>query len=152
MSLPDSTPLGVARDWTRKHAEDGVACPVCTQRVQVYKRKLNSGMARSLIAMYAIGGTDWVHVPTAIGARSREEGKLAYWGLVEESLTPRDDGGRAGWWRVTTKGEAFVRMQLRVPSHARVYNGNVLGLMGTYVTIADALGTKFNYSELMAGI
>lgn len=152
MPLPDSTPLGIARDWTRKRADEGVDCPCCTQRVQVYKRKLNSGMARSLIAMYALAHTDWIHVPTAIGARSREEGKLAYWALVEGPLTPRDDGGRAGWWRVTSKGELFVRQQLRIPSHARVYDGKVLGLMGNPISIVDALGTKFNYSELMAGI
>jgi len=90
-------------------------------------------------------------VPSAIGARSREEGKLAYWGLVEESLTPRDDGGRAGWWRVTTKGQLFVSGQITVPSHARVYNGNALNLIGTAVSIKDALGSKFNYNELMAG-
>lgn len=152
MSLPDSTPLSDVRDWTRTHAENGVDCPVCTQRVQVYKRKLNSGMARSLIQMYKVAGTDWVHVPTQIGARSREEGKLAYWGLVEESLMPRDDGGRAGWWRVTSKGELFVLKRLRVPSHARVYNGRALGLMGNPTSITDALGAKFNYSDLMAGI
>lgn len=152
MPLPDSTPLGVARDWTRKRAEDGVDCPVCTQRVQVYLRRLNSGMARSLIDIYRVAGRDWCHVPTQIGARSREEGKLAYWQLLEESPVPRDDGGRAGWWQITAKGEAFVRMQIRVPSHARVYNGHCLGLKGDPITIADALGTKFNYNELMQGI
>lgn len=149
MALPDSTPIGTARDWTRQRAETGVTCPVCTQKVKVYRRKINSGMARSLIAMYVIARTDWVHVPTQIGSRSREEGKLAYWGLVEESQTARDDGGRAGWWRVTSKGEAFVQQQLNVPSHARVYDGRVLGLVGEATSIVDALGAKFSYSELM---
>lgn len=151
MPLPDSTPLRIARDWTRKRADEGVDCPCCTQRVQVYKRKLNSGMARSLIAMYALARTDWIHVPTAIGARSREEGKLAYWGLVEESPDPREDGGRAGWWRVTDRGKQFVLGHITIPMYARIYDGKVLGYDGAFVDIKAALGTKFNYDQLMRG-
>jgi hypothetical protein len=108
-------------------------------------------MARSLIAMFVIRGTDWVHVPTEIGARSREEGKLAYWGLVEESPDPRDDGGRAGWWRVTARGKEFVLGRTSIPTYARVFNGRVLGYDGVHVDIRAALGTKFNYEELMKG-
>lgn len=152
MPLPDATRLDVARDWTRKHAEEGVECPLCTQHVKVYKRTLNSGMARSLIQIFRVAGAGWCHVPTQIGARSREEGKLVYWGLLEESPVPRDDGGRAGWWRLTAKGEAFVRQQITVPSHARVYNGKCLSLIGNPITIQDALGKKFNYNDLMQGI
>lgn len=147
----DSAPLGVVRNWLRQHADEGTTCPACTQHVKVYRRKVNSGMARSLIAMFVIAGTDWVHVPTKIGARSREEGKLAYWGLVEESPDPRDDGGRAGWWRVTDRGKAFVLGQITIPTYARVYNGRVLNFDGAYVDIKTALGTKFNYDDLMAG-
>lgn len=142
-------PLSVVRDVTRNQAEKGTTCPVCTQHVKVYKRPLNSGMARSLIAIYVVAGRDWCHIPTQIGARSREEGKLAYWGLLEESPVPRDDGGKAGWWQITAKGEAFVQQQIKVPSHARVYNGRVLDLRGNPISIVDALGKKFNYNELM---
>lgn len=151
MSFPDSTPLGTIRDWLRKHADKGTVCPACTQTVKVYRRKVNSGMARSLIAMYVIDAYGWIHLPSQIGARSREEGKLAYWGLVEESPDPREDGGRAGWWRLTAAGRAFVQQQKAIPEYARVYNGRVLGFDGAMVSIVDALGTKFNYDDLMAG-
>lgn len=149
----DNATVSEARDWLREHVDDGAPCPCCTQLAKVYRRKINSGMARSLIAMYQIAGTSWVHVPTQVGARSREEGKLAYWGLVEESTAPRDDGGRAGWWRVTSKGELFVRDEITVPKYARIYNGRCLGFYGAQrVGIRDALGSKFSYDDLMAGV
>lgn len=148
-----SATLAQIKVWIRRHAAEGVHCPACDQLVKVYRRKVNSGMARSLIQMYRVGKLDWVHVPTQIGARSREEGKLAYWGLVEEQKMVRDDGGRAGYWRVTALGEAFLKQQVTVPKYAHVYNGKVLFLdPSEQVTIKDALGTDFDYAELMAGL
>ena len=151
--LRGSTPLHALKEWLRHNAKQpgGAQCPTCEQHVQVYRRKVNSGMARSLIAMFTVGGTNWVHVPTQIGARSREEGKLAYWGLVVEERTLRPDGGRAGYWRVTESGKQFVLQLKNIPEYAIVYNGRVLGFDGPSVSITDALGKKFNYDDLMAG-
>lgn len=153
MKFSPNAPLAQVRSWLLSRVDEGVSCPLCTQHVQVYRRKINSGMARSLIAMYRVGALDWVHLPTQIGARSREEGKLAYWELVEEEKARRPDGGRAGYWRVTPKGESFLRNQMSIPKYARVYNGRCLGLdYSEMVTIKDALNNKFDYAELMAGL
>lgn len=144
--------LAEARDWLRTRLDEGEHCPCCTQYAKVYRRKINSGMARSLIAMYRISPTDWIHLPTQVGARSREEGKLAYWGLVEEENSIRPDGGRAGWWRLTQKGRIFVQGNTALPKYARVYDGRCLGLItGETATIHDALGTAFSYDDLMRG-
>jgi hypothetical protein len=138
------------KTWLRSQLESGADCPLCGQRAQMYRRKINSGMARSLIHIYRIAGTGWVHV-SAIGARSREEGKLAYWGLLEEQRATGVHGGRAGYWRITQKGLSFLRSGLKVPKYALVYNGRVYGFNGEAVTIQDALGTKFDYNDLMNG-
>lgn len=107
-------------------------------------------MARSLIRIYRRGKLDWVHIPTSVPARSREEGKIAYWGLLEELPEPREDGGRAGWWRVTPKGEKFILHGLRVPKIAVVYNAVCTEFDATeMVTIRDCLGDKFDLAELM---
>ena len=152
-NFPPHTPIGKVRAWLLGQVDAGASCPLCHQHVQVYRRKINAGMARSLIAMYRVGGLDWIHVPTQVGARSREEGKLAYWGLVEEEKILRPDGGRAGYWRVTRLGELFLRNRCTMPKYARIYNGRVLSLdPQEQVTIKDALGTRFDYSELMAGL
>lgn len=145
--------LDGARDWLRNQVDDGAHCPCCGQYAKVYRRKINAGMAWSLATMYRKAGRDWIHLPTQIGARSREEGKLAYWNLVEQHPSPRNDGGKAGWWRVTRRGELFVLDQIRLPKYARVYNGRCLSLDGTEtVGIRDCLGTRFHYDDLMAGL
>lgn len=152
-SLPDTVQLGYAKQWLRANLEKGAPCPCCSQFAKVYRRKVNAGMARSLIEMYRLDAKDWVHVPTQIGARSREEGKLAYWGLIEEATDARGDGGRAGYWRMTPKGVAFARGLTRIPKYALIYDGRVIGFDDTeFVDIRDALGTRFSYDDLMAGI
>ncbi len=137
------------REYVSKHSDKGVVCPACGQFAKVYKRKINSGMARSLIAMYRAGGTTWVDVTEVTDRRSREEGKLAYWGLVEEFPDGRDDGGRPGMWRVTNLGQSFVLGHCTVPQTAEVYNGRCLRTYGPDTSIVTALGDKFDYRELM---
>lgn len=142
-----------AVEYVAKYVHDrrdkGVHCPGCEQFAKVYRRKVNSGMARSLIAMYRAGGTTWVDVTEVTDRRSREEGKLAYWGLVEEFPEGREDGGRAGMWRVTNLGRSFVLGHTSVPQTAEVYNGVCLRTYGPKTSITTALGDKFNYAELM---
>lgn len=143
--------LSEAQQWLADHVMTGARCPCCNQYSKIYRRQINSGMARSLIAMYLHGPQgQWVHVPSKVGARSREEGKLRYWGLIEEQVdVQRDDGGRAGYWRLTDAGRAWVTGRCTVPKFAAVYNNTVLRRYGDPISITDALGSKFNYSELM---
>lgn len=145
--------LAQVRNWLLSKADDGAECPVCKQYVKVYRRKITSSMAYALIEMYRAGGKDWVHLASVLTGARADEAKLAYWGLIEEEKILRPDGGRAGYWRVTDLGELFLRGNLKLPKYARVYNKRVLGLDATeQATIRDALGTKFDYSELMAGL
>lgn len=143
--------LDEAKNQLRKQVFNGGAnCPCCSQFAKVYRRRINSGMVISLIRMYRRGGCDWLHIPTAIPARSREEGKLAHWELVQEAIEPRPDGGRAGYWRVTQKGEDFITKGLRVPKYAELYNGRCLRLDDSeLVDIRDCLDQKFDLAELM---
>ncbi len=136
-------------DYVRTHVDKGVVCPGCGQFAKVYKRKINAGMAHSLIMMYQAAGTTWADVTKVTDRRSREEGKLAYWGLVEEFTEGREDGGRAGIWRVTERGRRFVHGEITVPGTAEVYNGRCLRVYGPETSIITALSDKFDYRELM---
>ena len=149
----DDMTLGAARDQLRRLAENGQRCPCCTQLVKVYKRVITSTQTRALIVIYRERGIDWAHLPslrTVLAPyHSNEEPKLGYWGLLEEEKTVRPDGGRAGWWRVTELGEAWVNDEATVRKYVRIFDGKCLGLVGPEVTIHDALTTKFDYEELM---
>lgn len=144
--------LEEARQWLRERITDGEKCPCCTQLAKVYKRKINSGMAAALINQWNHVGTDMAHTRDLWLPFSKEAAQLQWWGLVEQDQQLRDDGGASGRWRITGQGVRFIRKQLVVPKYARVYDGRNLGLFGDLVSITDSLGSKFNYSELMAGV
>jgi hypothetical protein len=152
--VTDSMTLAEVRDWLREAVKEGVHCPCCNQMAKVYNRKITSRMAFTLIEVYRAAGTDWCHVPSTVTftGDSGEISKLRYWGLVVEGSPRRDDGGRAGMWRITDFGERFVKGNYRVPKYAHIYDGRRLGFDDSVrVSIRDALGTKFNYDELMEG-
>lgn len=156
MSFHDAMPLGEARDILRELVDDGAECPCCKQFAKVYRRKVNSSMARGLIAIWRSCGTEWCYLPDVRGrvfkGDNREESKLRYWDLLEEEAELRPDGGRAGVWRITPAGERWVNNGSNIPKYARIYNKRLLGLTGEPVSIVDALGTKFNYRDLMDGV
>ena len=152
----DSGTLGEARDWLRAHAAKGEGCPCCRQFVKVYRRKLNSGMARALILFYQLDRAGepgrWLHWRDASGsiaAFCAEYSKLAYWGLMEPKPHTPDDKKSSGLWRLTPAGRSFVRNESTVLSHARIYNSQLLGSDGGWISIVDALGKRFHYPELM---
>jgi hypothetical protein len=139
-----------ARAFVVEHRSDtgGTACPVCDQHVQLYRRAFHSTMARTLIAMYRAAGRDFVHVPSLVG-HPGDTAKGRWWGVTEELDAVRPDGGRAGWWRVTDKGERFVLGRAVIPSHVLVYLNRVEGFDGDMVSIREVLGERFRYDELM---
>lgn len=148
--------LAEARAELRELVDDGHACPCCTQFAKVYRRKIHATMARQLVYFYRRAGTDWFDLPQLSGevtgtrAWGGDAAKLRYWALLVEADIERDDGGRAGWWRLTSDGVLFVCDELRVPKYARIYDGRCLGLIGEPIGIRDALGDRFDYRELMS--
>ena len=90
-------------------------------------------------------------MPSVDPARGGDVAKLEYWGLLEEERGVRPDGGRAGYWRVTLRGEDWLHGKVEVPKYARVYDGRMLSLTGPSWSVFEALGKKFDYRELMSG-
>lgn len=151
-TLADARALVMAQRY-----DGGITCPCCDQFAKVYKRKLNSGMARVLVEFYwkqRSAKDGWVHYRQAAVRRtsgelvSLEYSKLRFWGLIEKA--PRETG-RAGCWRAPEKGIAFVEGRITVAKHVLIYNDRFMGLDETVRTdIRRALGSKFDYDELMA--
>jgi hypothetical protein len=156
--------LVALKAWLSTYSEEGAECPACGQLVKHYRRPLTVGMAYTLVLLERRAPNEWVHVldfmqglnlkpkvGTALG--SGDYAKLRFWGLLEDYQSTRDDGStRNGWWRITEDGKRFVRGELKVASHAVVFNDKLIELDSSkLVGIRDALGKKFNYDELMAG-
>lgn len=152
-----------ARELLRSKLDEGIECPVCEQHAQRYYRTLNSGMARWLIVLgrlTALKG-EWATTAEVIqhAARARSFGSslgsgeapslLPCWNLIECRVNDDPSKKSSGYWRVTDKGRGFIECQVTVPKTAVIYNNKLERLEGVPITIRDALGKKFDYSELM---
>lgn len=151
--------LNLARELLREQADDGTDCPLCTQRVKVYRRKLTSVAARAVAALYQEHTLDWGHMGDVARKHlpdvANQGGYLVlgqHWGLIEEEARRRDDGGRTGWWRVTALGALWLRGEESVPKYARIYNGRCLGLHGDLVSAEDVLGEGFDFGHLVRAV
>lgn len=147
MRPPAGTTLDDAKDWLEDRLDGGAVCPCCGQFAKVYRRKLHSGMAKALIEIYRAGGgpsRDWVNITQSIiTAKGGDTAKLRYWGLAEA------DPDTQGIWRVTPVGEQWVLGKTNVLSHAEIYNDRLLNLTGDPLSVRAALGSHFDYEELM---
>jgi hypothetical protein len=129
---------------------DGALCPCCGQHAKVYKRKLNTEMAVWLIwlAKQFTIQPDWVDVKET-RLRGGDYGKLVHWGLAVQCTNENPKKRTSGLWKPTELGLQFARGAISVPSHVYLYNNEVKGFSDTSTTIREALGNRFNYSELM---
>jgi len=150
--------LEEAKDNLRAVINKGGTCPCCNQFAKVYRRKLNSGMALTLIIMYRkarefqhiediLAGED---VPASFGG---DFAKLRFWGLAEFSNEAYNgSSNKSGLWKITPEGIDFCTLDLSVQKYAKIYNNVLMKLDGEYVDVIECLGNKFNYHELMKGI
>lgn len=159
----DRISLGEAKRRLREGFRDGTTCLCCGQRVKLYKRKLTSSMAYALvlIAKHYRTSNEWLHVPTYFSkleldpktqaAIRGDYAKLEAWGFLRERTGEENIAGgpRAGFWRITPAGEAFVRGETRAPRHRYFFNRRARGSSDERITITEALGDRFSYPELM---
>jgi hypothetical protein len=148
--FPDDMPVGEAREKMNERVwQEGQRCPVCIQWAKVYRWRLYATAARFLVRLYRAGGTDtFVESKTVkVPGQGGDATRLRHWRLVEHEKERRPDGGRSGFWRVTERGERFVRGEIAVPKYAYTYDGRCLLLNGDPGTISDVLGESFDYAD-----
>lgn len=143
---------------TQLGAGEAVTCPTCDQLAKVYKRTMLRASALAVVFAWRDHGHDPFHMPTLMQQRVptlAHQGGAAtlgsYWGLLRESASLREDGGRAGWWQVTEDGRAYAQGRA-IPKYAVTYNGRVLRLEGEPRDVHSALGSEFDLRALMAGL
>lgn len=154
MSGPQKTILSLkdASKFVEENKIGGVICPCCGRKNKLYPRQINATMAEWLVALVRKNAKtkDWVSIDDLPQQRGGEYGHLRYWGLV--ALRDNDDKSKrtSGMWMPTQRGIEFVnKPSTSLPKYAYVYNGVVEAWSDEKKTIIDALGTKFNYQELM---
>jgi hypothetical protein len=163
--FPDETTLGDVRRWIldrliptergrtgKLKANPGVECPACRQNVAMSVRPFDAKMARLMLAMYRGDPYGWHHTPSLTGDKGGDSVKSQHWGLIEGRDGEKADGNpRNGFWRLTELGRRFVRGEVTIPRWALLYNEERHALDGPPITIQEALGTDFNYNEIIRG-
>lgn len=143
--------IGEARQLCAIIAPTGSSCPCCGQYFRIYRRKLNSPLAASLIWLvdqWRLFNGQYIHVDGTAPKfvlRSRELGKLAHWNLVEKKNNPKKQRNKRGLWKPTEDGVKFVDGDITVPSHVYLYDNQVQRFSDVYVTIQQALGDRYGF-------
>jgi len=147
--------LAQMRDnWEVVIEGDGGHCPCCGRWGKVYRRALNAPMARALLWLThePHRGDGWTHVPSNAPQwllRSMGLPKLQLGGLAENAVT-KTQLESSGLWKPTLKGIRFADDMGAVPKYVYVYDNTVRGFEGPDIGIEEALGSKYNYVEIMA--
>lgn len=151
--MSDFQTIQEAKDFLRENIEKGEDCPCCGQLVKLYKRKLTSGMARALINLYRESKQDtleYVHISRLGRLNGGEFAQLKRWGLIIDKDNDDPELKRtSGFWAITGEGIDFVERRSEVPKYVFTYNMITVTNSRVSTTIEQALGTKFNYAELM---
>tara|TARA_R110000787_G_scaffold153516_3_gene267413 strand:- start:7517 stop:7972 length:456 start_codon:yes stop_codon:yes gene_type:complete len=141
--------IAEGKQYLRDNFKTGAVCPCCDKYVKAYKRKLNSGIARSLIIMHKLGAVNgkYIHVQNEFAKLKLRATTMDYayaekWSLIK-------DGDDIGTWTLTTKGASFVSNQSLLPDYCLVYNGNVYSWSDNFINIDTALSTKYDYDDMM---
>lgn len=150
--------LAVARDRVFGGLDEGIRCPCCTQFCKAYTRRINSGMARSLIWLvrtWRAGDPEsWIHIPSS-GPRyvlaNRELARFTFWEMVQARFNEDKSKRDSGYWRPTDLGISFAMGESRAPRWVKLYDNGIRAWSEGAVGIRDALGEHFDYDELMHG-
>jgi hypothetical protein len=115
-------------------------------------------MAYALLLVYRHQqrtGEAWHHVRKLLLASNFHTGDYAYfthWKVLVPKGESTSDGNLSGLFVLTELGAAFARGEVDLPKRIYLYGNEKVGMSTERTTIHQALGSKFNYSELMHGV
>jgi len=128
--------------------KSGVVCHGCERLAKDWGRTIHKTKAKALLDYYRWDRRhpgEYMHVKESA---SHEASELKFWGVLEEERKVRDDGGRAGYWRITDLGRRYVEGEITLPKYAVIYKHTVLRMDGPDLTFAQCLQVPFDLQEL----
>ena len=157
--------LDEAIDWVIAWREKGCICPCCGRKNKVYRRNMRDSFIVEMVILYhyhlsknGSNPDDWeyVHISTIKERtfhRLRELAKCGYegWELVVSQFNEGTKKRRSGSWKLTRRGEDFLRNLISIHAILWVYKDRVIDRSKRYTTMREALSEHFDYEELMNG-
>ena len=130
-------------------SKESIECPCCEGKVKIYTRKLNTGMAITLLKIYQYAKLDYCHVVDAQSKQCTDYPQLRHWNLIEESSCKIDGKRTSGIWKITDLGLGFLTGNYLVKKYIHTINNKLIGYSGENIGLKDCLPEDFNYQELM---
>lgn len=134
-----------SRNWIEQHISEGVICPSCDRIVKQYTRSINRAQALAMIGMYIKKGINYTVVRdlkskycSGNAYKNNEISKLAHWGLVKQN----PDSKLPGQWRITSKGEKWLRGEITVKSKVIIYQAESKGFGREETSLIEVISTK----------
>lgn len=156
---PELQDFGLESAWMIRAIQQpgGVCCPLCKRHAQRYLRTITAAMAKALVCIYRYYQSHrydtWLQLEgylkrCDVGSTIRGDApKLRFWGLIEKSTTPIN--GRQGHYRITAKGQRFVKGNESVPKYIKIYNDKFYGFEeGEEITISECI-ENFSLEKLL---
>lgn len=133
-----------------------MGCPCCGKRVISQVHTITSGLTKYLERIYEEGGynnRDYVHVTSTIFdkdlVRIRRYSFLKHWGLLIALPGKGEKSKTSGMWKVTEKGEQFLRNKISIPKMILLYNKKLIRIGDEMVSRSDLRGKPFDFWEMM---
>lgn len=132
----------------------GYTCLCCNQYVKLYRRHFNSNMAVALLFLYRNKHRGFIHLENEMKAcgykRCGDASYLRHYRFIEGKREDREDGSsRNGMYKISGLGILFCEMKATAREYFLTFNNRCEGFAGDEIDIVKALGTKFNYRELI---
>lgn len=134
--------------------DKGYYCVACKSFVKRYRRSFNANMALALLFLYHNKELGFIHLENEMirkgYKRSGDASYLRHYRLIEPLKADREDGStRNGFYRITGTGIMFCEEKTTVQHIFLIFHNEIEGFAGENISIRQALGKRFNYSELM---
>ena len=130
--------------------DDG-RCPCCGGRLRTWKKAIISTAVASLCRLSVMYRGEALHLDDfTVLAKDRNFSQLRFWNLVEADVNNDPAKRSSGRWHPTTRGIMFVEGNLLVPKYVITRANVFIRYDGPFVKVRDVIGTRFDYSQLMA--
>ena len=112
-------------------------CNECQAKIIKYWHSLNKHLCSALIKIYSQHGLEPVKISHILSHNQLcNFQKLKYWDLVEKCS---NEPGKGGYWRITNKGERFIKGTIAVSQRVQTFRGQAVDRDGGSTMIIDII-------------
>ena len=125
-------------------------CPHCGQRLRPWKKAIISTAVASLCRLVAMYQGEPIHHDLfACRIQDRNFPQLHLWRLIVPAANHDSYKRSSGKWSPTPAGVEFALGLRTVPKFVVTANGRFIRHEGPEITIHEALGSRFDYEQLI---